>query len=62
MQLRIPRIVIAGATSGVGKTSITCSIIMVYKKRVLLFNHLRLDQIISIQVTYQVFQNMKLSI
>ena len=32
MQLRIPRIVIAGATSGVGKTSITCSIIYLQKK------------------------------
>jgi len=32
MQLRIPRIVIAGATSGVGKTSITCSIIYALQK------------------------------
>jgi cobyrinic acid a,c-diamide synthase len=31
--LRIPRIVIAGATSGVGKTSITCSIIYSLQKR-----------------------------
>jgi cobyrinic acid a,c-diamide synthase len=30
--LRIPRIVIAGATSGVGKTSITCSIIYALQK------------------------------
>ena len=33
MQLRIPRIVIAGATSGVGKTSITCSIIYGLQKK-----------------------------
>ncbi len=33
MQLRIPRIIIAGATSGVGKTSITCSIIHALQKR-----------------------------
>ena len=33
MQLRIPRIVIAGATSGVGKTSITCSIIHGLQKK-----------------------------
>ncbi|MFB5626192.1 MAG: cobyrinate a,c-diamide synthase [Nitrosopumilus sp.] len=31
--MRIPRIVIAGATSGVGKTSITCSIIYALQKR-----------------------------
>jgi len=31
--LRIPRIVIAGATSGVGKTSITCSIIHALQKQ-----------------------------
>jgi len=31
--LRIPRIVLAGATSGVGKTSITCSIIHALQKR-----------------------------
>ena len=30
--MRIPRIVIAGATSGVGKTSITCSIIHALQK------------------------------
>jgi len=30
--LRIPRIIIAGATSGVGKTSITCSIIHTLQK------------------------------
>ena len=33
MQLKIPRIVIAGATSGVGKTSITCSIIYALGKK-----------------------------
>lgn len=33
MQLRIPRIVLAGATSGVGKTSITCSIIHALQKK-----------------------------
>ena len=33
MQLRIPRIIIAGATSGVGKTSITCSIIYGLQKQ-----------------------------
>ena len=33
MQLRIPRIVIAGTTSGVGKTSITCSIIYGLQKQ-----------------------------
>jgi len=33
MQLRIPRIVVAGATSGVGKTSITCSIIYGLQKK-----------------------------
>lgn len=33
MKLRIPRIVIAGATSGVGKTSITCSIIHALQNR-----------------------------
>jgi cobyrinic acid a,c-diamide synthase len=33
MQLRISRIVIAGATSGVGKTSITCSIIYGLQKK-----------------------------
>lgn len=32
-KLRIPRIVIAGTTSGVGKTSITCSIIHAMKKK-----------------------------
>jgi len=32
MQLRIPRIVIAGATSGIGKTSITSSIIYALQK------------------------------
>lgn len=32
MQMQIPRIVIAGATSGVGKTSITCSIIYALQK------------------------------
>ena len=31
--MKIPRIVIAGATSGVGKTSITCSIIYALKKK-----------------------------
>ncbi len=31
--MKIPRIVIAGATSGVGKTSITCSIIYALQKR-----------------------------
>lgn len=31
--MKIPRIVIAGATSGVGKTSITCSIIFALKKK-----------------------------
>jgi len=31
--LKIPRIVLAGATSGVGKTSITCSIIYALQKR-----------------------------
>jgi len=31
--MKIPRIVIAGATSGVGKTSITCSVIYGIKKR-----------------------------
>ena len=31
--MRIPRIVVAGATSGVGKTSITCSIIYALQKR-----------------------------
>ena len=31
--MKIPRIVIAGATSGVGKTSITCSIIHALQKR-----------------------------
>ena len=30
--MKIPRIVIAGATSGVGKTSITCSIIYALQK------------------------------
>ena len=33
MQLRIPRIVIAGTNSGVGKTSITCSIIYGLQKK-----------------------------
>jgi len=33
MQLKIPRIVLAGATSGVGKTSITCSIIYLLQKQ-----------------------------
>ena len=32
MQLKIPRIVLAGASSGVGKTSITCSIIYALRK------------------------------
>ena len=31
--MKIPRIVLAGATSGVGKTSITCSIIYALQKR-----------------------------
>ena len=31
--MRIPRIVLAGATSGVGKTSITCSIIHALQKQ-----------------------------
>ena len=31
--MKVPRIVIAGATSGVGKTSITCSIIYALKKK-----------------------------
>ena len=31
--MKIPRIVIAGATSGVGKTSITCSIIHSLQKQ-----------------------------
>jgi len=33
MQLKIPRIILAGATSGVGKTSITCSIIHALQKQ-----------------------------
>ena len=33
IKLRIPRIVLAGATSGVGKTSITCSIIHALQKQ-----------------------------
>lgn len=33
MQLKIPRILLAGATSGVGKTSITCAIIYALKKK-----------------------------
>src|SRR5574338_501402 len=31
--MKVPRVVIAGTTSGVGKTSITCSIIYAIKKK-----------------------------
>jgi len=57
--LRIPRIVIAGATSGVGKTSITCSIIYCLQKYGFSVQPFKVDLITLIQDIYQVFQNMK---
>jgi len=59
--LRVPRLVIAGSTSGVGKTSITSAIIYGLKKRgfsvqpfkvgPVQYNHSKLDLTILIQVT-----------
>jgi len=57
--LRIPRIVIAGATSGVGKTSITCSIIHSLQKHGFSVQPFKVGPDYIDPDIYQVFQNMK---
>jgi dethiobiotin synthetase len=48
--MNIPRIVVGGVTSGVGKTTITAAIMYALKKKGCKFNHSKLVQTLLILV------------